>query len=281
MTSIENEWKFNINDHLSKILYKIKLEKRISQNEMYNNIQDKKNTCIIKILNEDNYNKTTAKITSSCNIKCLNTIINHNNDIEENLDIDNDNIHYIYEYEEKHDSEEKLIDNDNITNDTINNKINDNDNTNNNYEVVKRFNILKFSDNTPTSNITIINILLKYDLIQNIIKTKNFLLPNSYLNNEIANTIVNNKNIIVFIDPAISEVVEEMAYVIVYMSYYLSGLDDVSIKFKCKDTYILKYSLDYVKEYFSKLSHDNDDDYDDKDTYSNEKFKEKKIKMNI
>lgn len=69
---------FEINFFKSNILNQIKLQKRITTKEIEKNIKDCKNTSILRILNNNNYINTNAKITKIFNIKNLNKIINNN-----------------------------------------------------------------------------------------------------------------------------------------------------------------------------------------------------------
>ena len=268
LSTTVNEWNFDLANFEKYILNTIKVEKRLTRKEIIDNIESQKKLCIINILAKETYNKTLYKLTSSCNIKGLYNIIY---DEEDNDDDDDKEIYF----------------NNTTTNSNNDNGIND---ENDKYEILKSFNFLQF----PKKNTTIINILLDYDLIRKIAQSNNSLNPNCNLDYKILDMIMKNENIIFFLDSSLfkecqkSEECPEMAYIITYMAYYLSGMIYQSIKFKCRNMELLKDSFKKVKSYFSNIlmnstdNDDNDDDDDDNggndDGNIKEKYKQKKIK---
>ena len=263
LSTTVNEWNFDLANFEKYILNTIKVEKRLIRKEIVDNIKDQKKLCIIKILARETYNKTLSKLTSSSNIKGLYNIICDDNTNDDDDDDDNDD-----------DDKEIYFDNTNSNN--------DND-ENDKYEILKCFNFLHF----PQKNITIINILLDYDLIRKIAQSNNSLNPNCNLDYKILDIIMKNENIIFFLDSCLfkecqeSEECPEMAYIITYMSYYLSGMIYPSIKFKCRNIELLKDSFKSVKSYFSSILLNSTDDGNINEKYKQKKLKDKYIKESL
>ena len=254
---------FDINNYTINVLNKLKMEKRIETKELKTNISKKENIIIIKIVDNLNYKKSINKLTSACNIKCLNNIISFIENFNENNE-EEECLNNKYNYNENNE-EEECLDNNNIDN----------------YEVLKNYNIIRFPQKNTNRDITIINIELDYDLIRKIIKTNNnYLLPNSFLNIEILNLIIKHKNFYIYIDPTLSENVEELSYIITYISYYFSGVDFSSIKYKCKTKQILRFAYKSIKQYFDKLCNPDNivSNKNNNIDYSTEKYKEQLIK---
>ena len=153
-----------------------------------------------------------------------------------------------------------------------NNIVIDDDNDVN--ELMKKFNIISFGNEK-----SFINILLNSHTINNVTQNKRTYFPNHDLDLQILNKIMINNNVIINIDSSLSNKVEELAYVIIYIGYYVNNNNKLnSVKIKCKNIDNLKYSMKYIKHYADLILTNNNlniDFSDSKNIINN--IREKKI----
>ena len=140
------------------------------------------------------------------------------------------------------------------------NKIISNDNKDNiDGKIIKKHNITIWEDDI---NISCVNILLNYELVKKLVNEKNVTPPPHHgLNNHILSHIMNVENISVYVDNSLTENIQELAYILSYISYHFNYYHYYdSIKFKSKNIENLRYALDCIKTYFNGDSTGNYED---------------------
>ena len=222
----------------------LKVEKKLIKKDIINT----EKVCILRILNEENFNKILGKLCNSCSIKGLPKIIKG----DSNTDFVPKNISGNNDDNDDDDDDDEVEDDDDNDDDCEDGG--DTDNINHKEKsVLKSFNTLTFNNNK-----CFINMFLEYKVINRMV-LNNIIFPPEELNLDVINTIMNYDNIIINLDLPLDKCIKQLAFILIYIGYYINAITTYyitnnierkikSIKIKSVDVDNIKTAIEFIKK---------------------------------